>query len=224
MFVNLPQDDKFVNASQFLYSIAILLSTPLQLFPAVRIMENGLFAPQKSGKRSLKVKWEKNAFRTLVVVLCAVIAWVGAADLDKFVSLIGSLAWSVCSPSLVLVSSSALTENVRTASRSGLSTRRCCTSRLAPKPGGRRSPMSRSSRSASRRPSTLPFKLWVPALNKLIRMRAMEENRGPDALGDHWLTLTFSRTDPAPDDAERRPGISSTSTCLHATAKTAFHP
>lgn len=95
MFVNLPQDDKFVNASQFLYSIAILLSTPLQLFPAVRIMENGLFAPQKSGKRSLKVKWEKNAFRTLVVVLCAVIAWVGAADLDKFVSLIGSLAWSV---------------------------------------------------------------------------------------------------------------------------------
>ncbi|GAA6023213.1 hypothetical protein JCM8202_001030 [Rhodotorula sphaerocarpa] len=92
VFVNLPQDDKFVNASQFLYSIAILLSTPLQLFPAVRIMENGLFAPQKSGKRSLKVKWEKNAFRTLVVVLCAVIAWVGAADLDKFVSLIGSLA------------------------------------------------------------------------------------------------------------------------------------
>ncbi|GAA5989024.1 hypothetical protein JCM10908_006275 [Rhodotorula pacifica] len=92
VFVNLPQDDKFVNASQFLYSIAILLSTPLQLFPAVRIMENGIFAAQKSGKRSLKVKWEKNAFRTFVVVVCALIAWFGAADLDKFVSLIGSLA------------------------------------------------------------------------------------------------------------------------------------
>ncbi|KWU43886.1 hypothetical protein RHOSPDRAFT_18832 [Rhodotorula sp. JG-1b] len=92
VFVNLPQDDKFVNASQFLYSIAILLSTPLQLFPAVRIMENGIFAAQKSGKRSLKVKWEKNAFRTVVVVVCALIAWFGAADLDKFVSLIGSLA------------------------------------------------------------------------------------------------------------------------------------
>lgn len=95
VFVNLPQDDKFVNASQFLYSIAILLSTPLQLFPAVRIMENGIFAAQKSGKRSLKVKWEKNAFRTVVVVVCALIAWFGAADLDKFVSLIGSLAWCV---------------------------------------------------------------------------------------------------------------------------------
>lgn len=98
VFVNLPQDDKFVNASQFLYSVAILLSTPLQLFPAVRIMENGIFAAQRSGKRSLKVKWEKNAFRTLVVVVCALIAWFGAADLDKFVSLIGSLAWCVFAP------------------------------------------------------------------------------------------------------------------------------
>ncbi|GAA5974316.1 hypothetical protein JCM11641_006731 [Rhodosporidiobolus odoratus] len=92
VFVNLPQDDKFVNASQFLYSLAILLSTPLQLFPAVRIMENGLFAPQKSGKHSNKVKWEKNAFRTVSVAACALIAWLGANDLDKFVSLIGSLA------------------------------------------------------------------------------------------------------------------------------------
>ncbi|BGP50944.1 hypothetical protein JCM10450v2_006870 [Rhodotorula kratochvilovae] len=92
VFINLPQDDKFVSASQFLYSIAILLSTPLQLFPAVRIMENGIFAPAKSGKRSLKVKWEKNMFRTLAVVGCSILAWAGAKDLDKFVSLIGSVA------------------------------------------------------------------------------------------------------------------------------------
>lgn len=90
VFVNLPQDDKFVNAAQFLYSIAILLSTPLQLFPAVRIMENGLFS--RSGKYSSKVKWEKNMFRMAVVVGCAVISWAGASDLDKFVSLIGSVA------------------------------------------------------------------------------------------------------------------------------------
>ncbi|GAA5847181.1 hypothetical protein JCM9279_006126 [Rhodotorula babjevae] len=92
VFINLPQDDKLVSASQFLYSIAILLSTPLQLFPAVRIMENGLFAPQKSGKKSVKVKWEKNSFRTLAVVGCSILAWAGAKDLDKFVSLIGSVA------------------------------------------------------------------------------------------------------------------------------------
>lgn len=54
VIVNLPQDDKFVNAVQFLYSVAIMLSTPLQLFPAVRIMENGLFS--RSGKHSTKVK------------------------------------------------------------------------------------------------------------------------------------------------------------------------
>lgn len=91
MFVNLPQEDRFVNVAQFLYSIAILLSTPLQLFPAVRIMENGIFS--RSGKHSTKVKWQKNMFRMLVVVGCSGVAWAGAADLDKFVSLVGSLAW-----------------------------------------------------------------------------------------------------------------------------------
>ena len=93
VFVNLPQEDRFVNAAQFLYSLAILLSTPLQLFPAVRIMENGLFS--RSGKYSAKVKWEKNAFRFAVVIGCTIVAWAGAQDLDKFVSLIGSVAWSV---------------------------------------------------------------------------------------------------------------------------------
>ncbi|EGG10856.1 uncharacterized protein MELLADRAFT_41988 [Melampsora larici-populina 98AG31] len=90
VIVNLPQEDKMVNAVQFLYSMAIMLSTPLQLFPAVRIMENGLFST--SGKYSNKVKWEKNLFRTLTVIFCSFIAWAGASDLDKFVSLIGSVA------------------------------------------------------------------------------------------------------------------------------------
>lgn len=56
-------------------------------------MENGIFS--RSGKHSTKVKWEKNSFRMAVVVGCSVVAWVGAADLDKFVSLIGSVAWCV---------------------------------------------------------------------------------------------------------------------------------
>ncbi|KAK6529827.1 neutral amino acid transporter [Arthrobotrys megalospora] len=90
VLLNLPQDDKFVNGVQFLYSLAILLSTPLQLFPAIRIMENGLFS--KSGKYSNRVKWEKNAFRFVTVIVTALIAWGGADDLDKFVALIGSFA------------------------------------------------------------------------------------------------------------------------------------
>jgi proton-coupled amino acid transporter len=78
---------------QFLYSLAILLSVPLQLFPAVRIMENGLFI--SSGKADARVKWLKNVFRFSVVMLCTGISWAGAADLDKFVAFIGSFAWCV---------------------------------------------------------------------------------------------------------------------------------
>lgn len=90
VILNLPQDSKFVNAIQFLYSIAILLSTPLQLFPAIRILETELFS--RSGKYNPYIKWQKNVFRFFLVVFCALIAWGGAADLDKFVSLVGSFA------------------------------------------------------------------------------------------------------------------------------------
>ena len=90
VLLNLPQDDKFVNAVQFLYSLAILLSTPLQLFPAIRITENELFS--RSGKYNPYIKWQKNVFRFFLVVICALIAWGGAGDLDKFVSLVGSFA------------------------------------------------------------------------------------------------------------------------------------
>jgi proton-coupled amino acid transporter len=76
---------------QFLYASAILLSIPLQLFPAVRIMENGLFI--WSGKVDPRVKWLKNGFRCFMVLLCSAVSWVGAADLDKFVAFVGSFAW-----------------------------------------------------------------------------------------------------------------------------------
>ena len=90
VLLNLPQDNKFVNAVQFLYSLAILLSTPLQLFPAIRIMENELFT--RSGKYNAWIKWQKNVFRFFFVIGCALLAWAGAGDLDKFVALVGSFA------------------------------------------------------------------------------------------------------------------------------------
>ena len=88
---NFPQSSKLVNAVQFLYSLAVLIGTPVQLFPAVRIMEGKLFG-HLSGKRDRSTKWKKNAFRTGVVLLGGVIAAFGASDLDKFVALIGSFA------------------------------------------------------------------------------------------------------------------------------------
>ncbi|KAI9772395.1 MAG: neutral amino acid transporter [Geoglossum umbratile] len=90
VILNLPQDDKFVNGVQFMYSLAILLSTPLQLFPAIRITENALFT--RSGKYNPYIKWQKNAYRFFLVMMTAGIAWFGANDLDKFVALVGSFA------------------------------------------------------------------------------------------------------------------------------------
>jgi len=89
---NFPQTSKMVNAVQFLYSMAVLVGTPVQLFPATRIIENSIFGERVSGKRSSATKWKKNGFRTAITVLCGVIAILGASDLDKFVALIGSFA------------------------------------------------------------------------------------------------------------------------------------
>ena len=88
---NFPQSDKLVNAVQFLYSIAILVGTPVQLFPAMRIVEGSLFG-RRSGKQHTITKWKKNAFRACIVCICGGISVLGAGDLDKFVALIGSFA------------------------------------------------------------------------------------------------------------------------------------
>ncbi|KAH6667218.1 transmembrane amino acid transporter protein-domain-containing protein [Halenospora varia] len=90
VILNLPQDDKLVNGVQFIYSLAILLSTPLQIFPAIRITENELFT--RSRKYNPYIRWQKIIFHFFVVMLCAGIAWLGANGLDKFVALVGSFA------------------------------------------------------------------------------------------------------------------------------------
>jgi proton-coupled amino acid transporter len=90
VLLNMPQGNKFVNAVQFIYSLAILLSTPLQIYPAIEITSQQLFS--RTGKYNPYVKWKKNFFRFFMVAICACIAWAGAGDLDKFVSLVGSFA------------------------------------------------------------------------------------------------------------------------------------
>ena len=89
---NFPQDSKLVNAVQFLYSLAVLAGNPVQLFPAVRIVETSLFGEKATGKRSATIKWKKNSLRAGATVLCGLVAIVGASDLDKFVAIIGSAA------------------------------------------------------------------------------------------------------------------------------------
>ncbi|PVH95091.1 amino acid transporter-like protein [Periconia macrospinosa] len=88
---NFPQSSKLVNAVQFLYATAVMVGEPVQLFPALRIIEGKLFG-HRSGKQDTQTKWKKNAFRMSLVLLTGLIAAVGASDLDKFVALIGSFA------------------------------------------------------------------------------------------------------------------------------------
>ncbi|KAK8065599.1 Vacuolar amino acid transporter 3 [Apiospora hydei] len=71
VLLNLPQDNKLI-------------------FPAIKITENALFT--RSGKYNPYIKWQKNGFRFLVVFMCALIAWAGADNLDKFVALVGNFA------------------------------------------------------------------------------------------------------------------------------------
>ncbi len=87
---NFPQSSRLVNAVQFLYAVAVMAGTPVQLFPALRILEGKVFG-RRSGKRDTFTKWKKNGFRTVLVVLCALIAILGSNNLDIFVALIGSI-------------------------------------------------------------------------------------------------------------------------------------
>lgn len=91
IILNLPQDSPMIIMTQLLYSLAILLSTPLQLFPAIKLLENKIFV-RKTGKGSLKIKWAKNMFRFAFVAFVAVVAYFGGQNLDKFISFVGCFA------------------------------------------------------------------------------------------------------------------------------------
>lgn len=141
IILNMPQDSKLVNSVQFIYSLAILLSTPLQIYPAIEITSQQLFS--RTGKYNPWIKWKKNIFRFFMVMLCAVIAWLGAGQLDKFVALVGSFA---CIPLVFVypVSSSFPMHAACLTSHSRL----CTTEPSQPNPGNVL-PMSYSSSSVS---------------------------------------------------------------------------
>ncbi|ERS97806.1 solute carrier family 36 (proton-coupled amino acid transporter) [Sporothrix schenckii 1099-18] len=106
---NYPRASALVQTVQCLYAIAVLAGMPVQLFPAVRIIDGRLFRTKsssgngavyyRSGKRDPRIKWAKNALRTALTVACGAVAVLGAGHLDRFVALIGSLA---CVPLLFI--------------------------------------------------------------------------------------------------------------------------
>ncbi|KAI8320342.1 hypothetical protein GQ54DRAFT_298724 [Martensiomyces pterosporus] len=95
ILLNLPSGKPSTVLVQLFYSLAIMLSVPLQLFPAVRILESGIFLASTSGKGDPRVKWQKNLFRALMVLFIAMIAIFGADQLDNFIAIIGAFS---CTP------------------------------------------------------------------------------------------------------------------------------
>ncbi|RKO98069.1 hypothetical protein CXG81DRAFT_12981 [Caulochytrium protostelioides] len=91
IFLNMPKGTATTEIIQFFYAIAIILSFPLCMYPAVRINEQAIFGI-KNGKSSTTVKWQKNMFRMLLTFALAFVAWAGSANLDKFVALVGCFA------------------------------------------------------------------------------------------------------------------------------------
>ncbi|KAG0202341.1 neutral amino acid transporter [Mortierella sp. GBA30] len=92
VILNLPVESGWTITVEILYSLAMILSVPLMLSPASKIIETGIF-DTRSGGRETKVKMMKNAVRVILICVCAVISFVvGGPNLDKFVSFVGSAA------------------------------------------------------------------------------------------------------------------------------------
>ncbi|KDO34269.1 hypothetical protein SPRG_19091 [Saprolegnia parasitica CBS 223.65] len=68
------------------YSVAQLLSYPLFLFPAVKIIEDMLLLP----RRDSGLKAQKNLIRALIVTMTVMVAYFGQDRLDLFVSIVGA--------------------------------------------------------------------------------------------------------------------------------------
>lgn len=111
IILNLPSGSIAVKLILVLYSIAVFLSAPLQLFPAIRIGESAIFNSRlfltaeelasltgegklysNSGKYHPQIKWMKNLFRALSVFVISFLAYLNANNIDRFVSFNGCFA------------------------------------------------------------------------------------------------------------------------------------
>lgn len=78
---------------QLLYALAMILTSPFMLYPPLTIITAGIFGTHRSGRTHPKYKWLKNLVRSLIPIVCAAVSFgVGSDNLNKFVSLVGSIA------------------------------------------------------------------------------------------------------------------------------------
>lgn len=82
---------------QLAYSAALALSYPLMMYPVIAIIEGHLIP--ESSRVNPALKWRKNVLRASIVLVSALIAWLGFDTLDNFVALIGAF----CSVPLAII-------------------------------------------------------------------------------------------------------------------------
>ncbi|KAI7818085.1 transmembrane amino acid transporter protein-domain-containing protein [Gamsiella multidivaricata] len=87
------------NAIQLLYIIAIFLTTPLMLFPCIRIIEHMVFRAAGTGPRTKARLIKENIVRIIIDFAVAAVAYAGYTKLDIFISFVGSFA---CAPLLFI--------------------------------------------------------------------------------------------------------------------------
>eukprot|EP00929_Paragymnodinium_shiwhaense_P054499 TRINITY_DN2731_c0_g1_i1.p1 TRINITY_DN2731_c0_g1~~TRINITY_DN2731_c0_g1_i1.p1 ORF type:complete len:518 (-),score=69.09 TRINITY_DN2731_c0_g1_i1:183-1736(-) len=76
-------------AFQLGYALAAILSFPLVLLPAVRILEDLFWKPRSNPPFARKM--QKNGFRAVTVAFVLFLSWAGAKNLTNVVALVGSL-------------------------------------------------------------------------------------------------------------------------------------
>lgn len=89
---NLPKEGIVVYLIKILFSINLVFTYPLQLHPASTIIESYLF---RGMNKSPKRMWLKNLSRTILVLFTVIFCLSLGNSLDKFISVLGSLA---CTP------------------------------------------------------------------------------------------------------------------------------
>jgi proton-coupled amino acid transporter len=89
---NLPRGSPVVWVIKIAFSINLIFTYPLVIYPANTIIEGYLYANMP---RSKKRQWLKNLNRTIMVLFTVVFCLSLGDKLDKFISVLGSLA---CTP------------------------------------------------------------------------------------------------------------------------------
>lgn len=92
VLLNLPIQGGMTVTVEILYSLAIILSVPLMLSPASRIVEHGIFSG-RSGGLDTKVKMQKTLLRVVLTCQCAALSFaIGGPNLDVLLGPLGLAA------------------------------------------------------------------------------------------------------------------------------------